>query len=264
MGRGEREGKGGVEFGARPTATVVARPARPHLTTPFFTPPRSPAPLPSPCSDINDKHRRLAEITEMIHTASLVHDDVLDDCDTRRGEKEGGERMRRPAVRFFFFFRSPPRPGARAPLKNLRPSPLLLSSPRPNHRQLAVRHPGRRPRGRLPVCPVLLVPGQPGQPGSHQADLPGEGGSGRERERGGGRGGGERGERHSGSGAAGARCFPLFSFLSLRVRSLSLLTPRSPPTPSTPPPPPCISGHRRLCQRRDRPGRRPVRHGDDA
>lgn len=38
-----------------------------------------------PCSDINDKQRRLAEITEMIHTASLVHDDVVDDCDTRRG-----------------------------------------------------------------------------------------------------------------------------------------------------------------------------------
>jgi len=36
--------------------------------------------------DITDRQRRLAEITEMIHTASLVHDDVLDDCDTRRGE----------------------------------------------------------------------------------------------------------------------------------------------------------------------------------
>jgi all-trans-nonaprenyl-diphosphate synthase len=35
--------------------------------------------------DITDRQRRLAEITEMIHTASLVHDDVLDDCDTRRG-----------------------------------------------------------------------------------------------------------------------------------------------------------------------------------
>eukprot|EP00891_Asterochloris_glomerata_P009761 jgi/Astpho2/9761/Aster-03738 len=35
-------------------------------------------------SDIVPKHRRLAEITEMIHTASLVHDDVLDECDTRR------------------------------------------------------------------------------------------------------------------------------------------------------------------------------------
>ena len=38
------------------------------------------------CRDIVPKHRRLAEITEMIHTASLVHDDVLDECDTRRGK----------------------------------------------------------------------------------------------------------------------------------------------------------------------------------
>ena len=36
--------------------------------------------------NITDRQRRLAEITEMIHTASLVHDDVLDDCDTRRGK----------------------------------------------------------------------------------------------------------------------------------------------------------------------------------
>ena len=31
------------------------------------------------------QYRRLAAITEMIHTASLVHDDVLDAADTRRG-----------------------------------------------------------------------------------------------------------------------------------------------------------------------------------
>lgn len=31
------------------------------------------------------EHRRLAEITEIIHTASLVHDDVIDECETRRG-----------------------------------------------------------------------------------------------------------------------------------------------------------------------------------
>ena len=37
--------------------------------------------------DLTERHRRLAEITEMIHTASLVHDDVLDECDTRRGKK---------------------------------------------------------------------------------------------------------------------------------------------------------------------------------
>jgi all-trans-nonaprenyl-diphosphate synthase len=35
--------------------------------------------------DITDRHRRLAEITEMIHTASLVHDDVVDESDLRRG-----------------------------------------------------------------------------------------------------------------------------------------------------------------------------------
>ncbi|ASC72220.1 Prenyl transferase [Halomicronema hongdechloris C2206] len=35
--------------------------------------------------DITPKHRRLAEITEMIHTASLVHDDVVDEAATRRG-----------------------------------------------------------------------------------------------------------------------------------------------------------------------------------
>nr|QUE29920.1 preA [Erythrocladia irregularis] len=34
---------------------------------------------------ILNPQRRLAEITEIIHTASLVHDDVLDDCSTRRG-----------------------------------------------------------------------------------------------------------------------------------------------------------------------------------
>nr|YP_009313723.1 Prenyl transferase [Helminthocladia australis]SCW21977.1 Prenyl transferase [Helminthocladia australis] len=34
---------------------------------------------------ITPEHRRLAEITEIIHTASLVHDDVIDECITRRG-----------------------------------------------------------------------------------------------------------------------------------------------------------------------------------
>lgn len=35
--------------------------------------------------EITTKHRRLAEITEMIHTASLVHDDVVDESEVRRG-----------------------------------------------------------------------------------------------------------------------------------------------------------------------------------
>ncbi|KAJ4842391.1 putative protein serine/threonine kinase [Turnera subulata] len=34
--------------------------------------------------EITTKHRRLAEIIEMIHTASLIHDDVLDESDLRR------------------------------------------------------------------------------------------------------------------------------------------------------------------------------------
>jgi all-trans-nonaprenyl-diphosphate synthase len=38
-----------------------------------------------PNQDLTPRHRRLAEITEMIHTASLVHDDVVDESDVRRG-----------------------------------------------------------------------------------------------------------------------------------------------------------------------------------
>lgn len=36
--------------------------------------------------DITPQHCKLAEITEMIHTASLIHDDVLDDSNIRRGK----------------------------------------------------------------------------------------------------------------------------------------------------------------------------------
>ena len=38
-----------------------------------------------PADELSARHRRLAEITEMIHTASLVHDDVVDEAATRRG-----------------------------------------------------------------------------------------------------------------------------------------------------------------------------------
>jgi all-trans-nonaprenyl-diphosphate synthase len=34
--------------------------------------------------ELTSRHRRLAEITEMIHTASLVHDDVVDEAELRR------------------------------------------------------------------------------------------------------------------------------------------------------------------------------------
>ena len=39
----------------------------------------------APDGELSPRHRRLAEITEMIHTASLVHDDVVDEAGTRRG-----------------------------------------------------------------------------------------------------------------------------------------------------------------------------------
>lgn len=51
-------------------------------------------PIPQPsaggvfCSlkkELDARQRRIAEITEMIHVASLLHDDVLDDAETRRG-----------------------------------------------------------------------------------------------------------------------------------------------------------------------------------
>ncbi|XP_059303571.1 solanesyl diphosphate synthase 3, chloroplastic/mitochondrial-like isoform X2 [Lycium ferocissimum] len=35
--------------------------------------------------DLRTRQQSIAEITEMIHVASLLHDDVLDDADTRRG-----------------------------------------------------------------------------------------------------------------------------------------------------------------------------------
>lgn len=36
-------------------------------------------------NELRARHMRIAEITEMIHVASLIHDDVLDVADTRRG-----------------------------------------------------------------------------------------------------------------------------------------------------------------------------------
>lgn len=59
-----------------------------------------------PQADLTQRHRRLAEITEMIHTASLVHDDVVDGADTRRGidtvHSEFGNRIAILAGDFLF------------------------------------------------------------------------------------------------------------------------------------------------------------------
>jgi all-trans-nonaprenyl-diphosphate synthase len=56
--------------------------------------------------DITPRHRRLAEITEMIHTASLVHDDVVDESEVRRGvstiHSMFGNRIAVLAGDFFF------------------------------------------------------------------------------------------------------------------------------------------------------------------
>ena len=39
------------------------------------------------------RHIELAEIVEMIHTASLAHDDVLDEAETRRGQAAMNSRF---------------------------------------------------------------------------------------------------------------------------------------------------------------------------
>lgn len=46
-------------------------------------------PLPAESNGILPKQRRLAEIVEMIHTASLLHDDVIDNSPTRRSRPSG-------------------------------------------------------------------------------------------------------------------------------------------------------------------------------
>jgi octaprenyl-diphosphate synthase len=37
------------------------------------------------CGDVNDSTYRAATLVEILHTATLIHDDVVDDADTRRG-----------------------------------------------------------------------------------------------------------------------------------------------------------------------------------
>jgi all-trans-nonaprenyl-diphosphate synthase len=57
-------------------------------------------------AEISPRHRRLAEITEMIHNASLFHDDVVDEAEMRRGvttvNYEFGNRIAIQAGDFLF------------------------------------------------------------------------------------------------------------------------------------------------------------------
>lgn len=43
------------------------------------------------CRDLLPGQRTIAMISEMIHTASLVHDDVIDGSDERRGKRSINE-----------------------------------------------------------------------------------------------------------------------------------------------------------------------------
>ena len=37
------------------------------------------------CGEVNESSYRAATLVEILHTATLIHDDVVDDADTRRG-----------------------------------------------------------------------------------------------------------------------------------------------------------------------------------
>ncbi|XVF46803.1 hypothetical protein PTKIN_Ptkin03bG0057600 [Pterospermum kingtungense] len=65
----------------RPTVLLLMATAL-NVHIPELPPPRVGDTLPT---DLRTSQQRIAEITEMIHVASLLHDDVLDDADKRRG-----------------------------------------------------------------------------------------------------------------------------------------------------------------------------------
>ena len=79
----------------RSNLTTANHPVLDQAASHFFSPTSSPGKMIRPAmvfllsqaltSQIYPSQRRLAEIAEMIHTASLFHDDVIDESDTRRG-----------------------------------------------------------------------------------------------------------------------------------------------------------------------------------
>lgn len=50
------------------------------------------------------KQRQIALFSEMVHSASLVHDDVIDQSDFRRGKPSVNVLWNHKKVKFVFFF----------------------------------------------------------------------------------------------------------------------------------------------------------------
>lgn len=83
----EREvsGRGGVDDPLSPSSVLEdVNPDLANTNRPDYTLSSSPSSSSSPTSTILSTQRRLAEITEMIHVASLLHDDVIDNAELRR------------------------------------------------------------------------------------------------------------------------------------------------------------------------------------
>lgn len=57
-------------------------------------------------SIVVEKQQKVAQIAEMIHTASLVHDDVIDGADSRRGRPSVNILWGQKKVKLSYFFSS--------------------------------------------------------------------------------------------------------------------------------------------------------------